>query len=75
VIGTVRKFIPARIEPDGHRSGFFGFISTEAGDFWYHGLSVSGAELPDRADEVSFDLEEDEQRGGRLVAVNVQLVK
>jgi cold shock CspA family protein len=53
------------------QEGYFGFIATEAGDFFFHGSSVIGdASALKFGVPIEFDLGED--RKGRAVAVNVR---
>ena len=50
----------------------YGFIETEAGDWWFSERNVIGA-LPKRYDPVSFWL--DDGRDERLIAVDVQVAQ
>lgn len=51
----------------------FGFVQNEGGEWFFHEDQVVG-ELPNRADEVEFWLDDNLRRGG-LVAAEVRVIK
>lgn len=62
MIGKVKLYKPA----EG-----FGFIGTEAGDYFFHASQVIGTP-PTRGDEVNFWLDDSRTRPG-LIAVEVEV--
>jgi cold shock CspA family protein len=55
------------------RSQHYGFISTEAGDFFFHGSGViGGADTIRTGEHVQFWLDDDPRGRGNLIAVDVR---
>ncbi|MGD1093848.1 MAG: cold shock domain-containing protein [Bryobacteraceae bacterium] len=56
-----------------NQTKLFGFITTEAGDFFFHESGLIGE--VERGDEVSFWLDDDPRGKSDLIAVEVQRIE
>jgi cold shock CspA family protein len=74
MIGTVRFFKKSESDADNRRTGFYGFIRTEAGDLFFHGSNCITDPDSLRKGEVVEFLLDDDPKGG-LWAVDVKAVQ
>jgi hypothetical protein len=76
VTGTVKLFIPARVDPvTAERKGFFGFVLLDTGrgqghsiEYFFHGSSVVG-DLVSTGDTVDFQIVDGRDGAPRAVDV------